>query len=125
MVDGEEERVRLPDRKRKVAVPGTSLRTMANKDPPTSAEEKARYDKVKDELAKMLMKKRAADRQLVCLAFDPRPPSTDATRLTLNCPSTTSRQATSQTLRRPETSYTALTATLNPPKAQLHDGNTR
>ncbi|KAG9315788.1 histone acetyltransferase subunit NuA4-domain-containing protein [Chiua virens] len=37
---------------------------MANKDPPTSTDEKARYDKVKDELAKMLMKKRAADRQL-------------------------------------------------------------
>ncbi|KAH0832048.1 histone acetyltransferase subunit NuA4-domain-containing protein [Lanmaoa asiatica] len=37
---------------------------MANKDAPASAEEKARYDKVKDELAKMLMKKRAADRQL-------------------------------------------------------------
>ena len=30
---------------------------MANKD---SAEDKARYDKLKDELAKMLMKKRAA-----------------------------------------------------------------
>jgi hypothetical protein len=73
MVDDEQERVRLPDRKRKVAVPGTSL--MVNKDAPTGAEEKARYDKVKDELAKMLMKKRAADRQLVCLAFDPRPPS--------------------------------------------------
>jgi len=37
---------------------------MANKDPPTSPEEKARYDKAKDELAKMLLKKRAADRQL-------------------------------------------------------------
>ncbi|KAG6377081.1 histone acetyltransferase subunit NuA4-domain-containing protein [Boletus reticuloceps] len=37
---------------------------MANKDPPASAEDKARYDRVRDELAKMLMKKRAADRQL-------------------------------------------------------------
>lgn len=98
---------------------------MTNKDPPTSAEEKARYDKVKDELAKMLMKKRAADRQLVCLALDPHPPGTNWTRPKLNCPSTTSRQAISQTLRPPETSYTALTATSNQPKAQLHDGNTR
>lgn len=38
---------------------------MANKGPPPNPEEKARYDKVKDELAKMLLKKRAADRQLV------------------------------------------------------------
>lgn len=38
---------------------------MANKGPPANPEEKARYDKVKDELAKMLLKKRAADRQLV------------------------------------------------------------
>ncbi|KAF9221677.1 NuA4-domain-containing protein [Gyrodon lividus] len=36
---------------------------MANKDPP-SADDKARYERVKDELSKMLMKKRAADRQL-------------------------------------------------------------
>ncbi|KAG1885116.1 histone acetyltransferase subunit NuA4-domain-containing protein [Suillus subluteus] len=36
---------------------------MASKDPPT-AEEKARYEKVKDELVKMIQKKRAADRQL-------------------------------------------------------------
>ncbi|KAH7885319.1 histone acetyltransferase subunit NuA4-domain-containing protein [Phlebopus sp. FC_14] len=37
---------------------------MTNKDPPPSAEDKARYERVKDELGKMLMKKRAADRQL-------------------------------------------------------------
>lgn len=37
---------------------------MASKDPPT-AEEKARYEKVKDELVKMIQKKRAADRKLV------------------------------------------------------------
>lgn len=49
---------------------------MANKDPPASPEEKARYDKVKDELAKMLLKKRAADRQLVCLAIHPHPTKT-------------------------------------------------
>ncbi|KAF8833815.1 NuA4-domain-containing protein [Paxillus ammoniavirescens] len=37
---------------------------MANKDPPPSADDKVRYERVKDELSKMLMKKRAADRQL-------------------------------------------------------------
>ncbi|KAG6331122.1 hypothetical protein ID866_7966 [Astraeus odoratus] len=37
---------------------------MANKDPPPNTEDKARYDKVKDELVKMLTKKRAADREL-------------------------------------------------------------
>lgn len=38
---------------------------MANKDPTVSAEDKSQYEKVKDELVKMLLKKRAADRQLV------------------------------------------------------------
>ena len=38
---------------------------MANKDPQPSADEKAQYDKTKDELVRMLAKKRAADRQLV------------------------------------------------------------
>ncbi|KAI5988978.1 histone acetyltransferase subunit NuA4-domain-containing protein [Pisolithus albus] len=37
---------------------------MASKDPPANPEDKARYDKVKEELVKMLAKKRAADRQL-------------------------------------------------------------
>lgn len=56
-----------------VAVPDALFKTIAmtNKDPPVSPEEKARYDKVKDELTKMLMKKRAADRQLVRLAIHP------------------------------------------------------
>ncbi|KIJ64525.1 hypothetical protein HYDPIDRAFT_132472 [Hydnomerulius pinastri MD-312] len=36
---------------------------MTTKEPP-SAEDKARYERVKDELSKMLTKKRAADRQL-------------------------------------------------------------
>ena len=98
---------------------------MANKDTPASADEKVRYDKVKDELAKMLMKKRAADRQLVCLALHLYPAQTDSTRLKSNCPSTTSRLAILQTLRRPGTSYTALTATSNQPRVQLHDANTK
>lgn len=37
---------------------------MANKDPQPSADEKAQYEKTKDELVRMLAKKRAADRQL-------------------------------------------------------------
>ncbi|OJA09634.1 hypothetical protein AZE42_01417 [Rhizopogon vesiculosus] len=37
---------------------------MASKDVPPTAEEKARYEKVKEELVRMIQKKRAADRQL-------------------------------------------------------------
>ena len=94
---------------------------MANKD---SAEDKARYDKLKDELAKMLMKKRAADRQLVRLVFDPAH-ALNSTRPKSNCPSTTSRQTILRTLRLPGTSYTALTATSNQHRVQQHDGNTK
>jgi len=43
---------------------------MASKDAPPTVEEKARYEKVKEELVKMIQKKRAADKQLV------RPPLT-------------------------------------------------
>lgn len=43
---------------------------MANKDPPQpSADEKAQYEKTKDELVRMLAKKRAADRQLVSQSY--------------------------------------------------------
>lgn len=79
MVDvGQETRTRVAESGTVVRVAVLGSRTsrttaMANKDPPASAEEKARYDKVKDELAKMLMKKRAADRQLVCPPCRPHP----------------------------------------------------
>jgi len=42
---------------------------MANKDPQPSADEKAQYEKTKDELVRMLAKKRAADRQLVSQSY--------------------------------------------------------